>query len=58
MENTCRKVLFCDAEKVWRTVAGRYIFCDTEPVWRTVAGIYSIVIESQCGDQFQEVNVL
>ena len=26
MENYCRKVLFCDAEPVWRPVAGRYCY--------------------------------
>ena len=42
MENCCRKVLFCDMDPVWRTVAGRYCF----------------VIRSQCGEQLQEVIVL
>ena len=52
MENCCRKILFCDAEPVWRIVAGRYCFvmrcqcgellqadivCDSLPVRRTVA---------------------
>ena len=58
MEKCCRKLLFCDSEPLWKTVADRYIFCDKEPVLRIVAGIESIVIEIQCGDVLQEVIVL
>ena len=42
MENCCRKVLFCDVEPVWRTVAGRYCF----------------VMSSQCGELLDEGIVL
>ena len=42
MENCFRKVLFSDAEPVWRTVAGRYCF----------------VMQSQCGQLLQEGIVL
>ena len=42
MEYCCRKVLFCDAEPVWRTVVGRYCF----------------VMQSECGEQWQEFIVL
>ena len=37
MENCC-KLFFCDAEKVWRTIAGRYCF----------------VIRSQSEEQLQD----
>ena len=42
MENSCRKLLFCDGETVWKTVAG----------------MYSFVVRSQCGELLQEGIVL
>ena len=42
MENSGRKVLFCDAEPVWGIVAERYSF----------------VMWSQCGELFHEGVVL
>ena len=45
VEKCLRKVLFCDVELLYRTVAER-VFFEVELVWRTVAGRYSFVIWS------------
>ena len=73
MENFCRKVLVCDREPVWRSVAGRYcfvigacmenccrklLFFDREPVWKTVKARYCFVRGSQCVELLQEGIVL
>ena len=72
MDNCCRKVLFCDAETVWRTVlmhclscgasfknyCKKVLFCDMEPVRRTVSGRYCFDNRRQCGELLHEVIVL